>query len=150
MNIKKLITIIFITVTIFAAAFLIVINVNFFKEISSVSPEPKERPTEEEETELNYVIPSTTIPTGQITETAAAGIIEKRKVMREKELESERIRGANRAEAFARQKELEVSLMHAEIQEPQQAAGPSLPKKYIEPPSAEEIKAMEKKGIISY
>ncbi len=79
MGIKKIITIILIMVSLLIAALLIVINANFFKEISYVSPESKEKPAAEEEPELNYAITSTVIPTGQITETVINGIIEKRK-----------------------------------------------------------------------
>ncbi len=150
MGIKKIITIILIMVSLLIAALLIVINANFFKEISYVSPESKEKPAAEEEPELNYAIPSTVIPTGQITETVITGIIEKRKALEEQELEAERVRNANRAEAFARQKQLEASLLSAESEGSKKTAASPSPQKDTEPPSAEEMKAMEEKGIISF
>ena len=147
MNIKKIIIIILITVVLLTAALLMVINVNFFKEISPVSQEPKGKPAAEERPKLNYAIPST----AQISETAITGIIEKRKALQEKELEAERARSVRRAEAFARQKALEASLLSAESENSKKTVTPPPPpQKETEPASAEEMKAMEKKGIISY
>jgi hypothetical protein len=145
MNIKKTITIIILAATLLVIAILILINISFFKEIPTVGPEPKEM-LPAEVGEPGEAVPSNAIPAGQMIKDIINRNIEKQKTLQERELEAERIRNANRAEAFARQKELETSLTHA----PQKAAAPALLKKEPSLLSEEEMKAMEKKGIISY
>lgn len=146
MSIKKIITIIIFAAALFVIAVLILINISFFKEMPPAAPEQKEMPP----AEVGEAVPSNAIPAGQMIEDIINRNIEKQKTLEERELEAERIRNANRAEAFARQKELEASLMHTGTHAPQKAAAPALLKKEPALPSEEEIKAMEKKGIISY
>ncbi len=150
MNIKKTMTIIIFAAVLLTIAILIFVNISFFKEIPPVGPEQKEMPAAVEKSEPAYAVPSNAIPAGQMIEDIINRNIEKQKTLEERELEAERIRNANRAEAFARQKKLESSLMHAETHTPEKAAVPTLPKKEPNLPSEEEMKAMEKKGIISY
>lgn len=146
MNIKKTITIIIIVAVLFTIAILIFININFFRETSLILPEAKEKPAAEEKSQPAYAIPSNAIPEGQMIEYTVNRKEERQKTLKERELEAKCIRDINRAEALARQKELEPSLMHAETQ----GTTPSLPKKDTKSPSEEEMKAMEKNGIISY
>jgi hypothetical protein len=148
MNIKKIMLIIVIAAALLTLAILILINIYFFREMPSASIESKEKPmAEEAANETTAAIPSHEIPAGQSIEDFINRANEKQKNLRDRELEAERVRNANRAEAFARQKELEASLLHAESQE---TAPSPLPKKETNPPSAEEMKALKEKGIISY
>ena len=155
MSIKKAATLIIITAVLITIIVLIFVNINFFKEISPLSPEPELKPAAEtEEPVPAYAIPpdaalTDTMPAGQTIEDIINSKKEKQKKLEEQELEAERIRNANRAEAFARQKELEAFLLRAETEESKKADEPILPKKDIEPPSAEKMKEMEEKGIIS-
>lgn len=150
MNIKKIIIIIIFAATLFTIAILIFTNISFFKEIPPVGPEQKEMPAAVEEAAPAHAIPSNAIPAGQMIKDIISRNIEKQKTLEERELEAERVRNANRAEAFARQKKLEAYLIHAETHAPKKAAVPALPQKEPGLPSDEEMKAMEKKGIISY
>jgi len=152
MDIKKIVMIVLIAVVLFTATLLIIININSLKKIPTVPSESKEESAAREEPELNYAIPAASIPARRITEITIAEIIEKRKALQEKESEAKRARSARRSEAFAHQKALEASLLSAgdENSKKTATAAPTLPQKEIKPPSSEEIKAMEKRGIISY
>lgn len=147
MNTKKIIMIVVFAVTLLTIATFIMISVIFFKEISSVSPGSKNIPAAASETpESTYQIPSKAVITSQTTEETMV----KRKALPEIEALAARARTARRAEAFARQKELEASLLKPVVQDAKKPTTPPPPKKEIEPSSAEDLKAMEDKGIISY
>ena len=144
---RKIILISTITAALLAITILVLINIYFFREMPPVPTEPKEKPAAEEESQATYAIPSNTIPPCASIDDVISKSNEKQKKLNDRELEAERTRNANRTEAFARQKALEATLLHAESQ----GAGTSPPPKKEAPPlSAEEMKALEKKGIISY
>jgi hypothetical protein len=134
MNTRRLVMAILIMIALITATLLITINVNLLKEMSNASLKLKKSPEAKESPELNYAIPSGATTGYQMTESAIAGIAEKRKVVQEEEEEAERARSARRAEVFARQKKLETSL----------------PKKESTLPSKEEVKAPEKKGLLPF
>jgi|GEM_PF-5766414 hypothetical protein len=151
MSIKKIMTAILIAVALMVIAFSIAININFFKEISPLSPEPEGKPVVEDTApELNYAIPSAAAPTGQITVITIDGIVERRKALEERELEAERTRAIRRAEAFARQKEAENTLLSEVSINPQQAAVASPAKEEDTLPTDKEMKKMEEESIISF
>lgn len=150
MNIKKITLIAIFTVTLLTIVVFFLITAIFFKEISPVSPESKEKPAAKEGSEPNYQIPYNVIKTGTPIEDTITGAEERQRALEERELEAERIRKTNRAEAFTRQKEAEKILLSATPEDSKQTAAVSPPKEEYNLPTDEEIKEMESKGIISY
>jgi len=153
MNIKRNTAIIIVVIAVLAIAVWIAVDINFFREISPVSPEPVEAPAVETGAGANYEIPSPSIPTIPVTGTTTPEIMEKRRALQEKETEAERARIARRAQAFELLKRAEVSLPSAEVNTPKAKVAstpPAPPIEDSEPPSAEAMKAMEEKGILSY
>ncbi|MDP3791851.1 MAG: hypothetical protein Q8R38_07400 [Candidatus Omnitrophota bacterium] len=138
MKIKKIVIIAALIIALFTIVMLLVTNMLFLRNVAPYLSEPKEKPPAEQIQQMEYAIPTaTTIRPTQDMEK----LEERRKIAAERELEAEHTRNVNRAEAFAQQKALEASK--------QLAVGP-IPRKEPKLPSEEEIKEMEKKGIISY
>lgn len=135
---RKLIIIASGLVIFFIIVMLLAINIMFFREITPSAQPPKEEPAVEEP-QLSIAIPSDMIPTTQEIVDLTANAAKKRKVLEERELEAERIRAINRAAAFAQMKELESNPPTS-----------PLPRKEVQPPSAEELSELEKKGVVSY
>lgn len=133
---RKLIIILSGVIVFSVIALLFIINILFFREITpaAVPPAAAQMP---QEPEVSVAIPSTAISTAeQITD-----ITKRRKDLEERELEAERIRAINRAAALAQMKAQEAALP---------PSSPLPEKMETKPPTAEELKEMEKKGIISY
>ncbi|MCX5666229.1 MAG: hypothetical protein NT036_04205 [Candidatus Omnitrophica bacterium] len=149
MKSKKIVPIV-MAIALLAVAVGVFIMIYFFKEISPVSPESKERSPVKEMPEPNYAIPSKAIISGQMIEDAATSIKERRKALAEQELEVERARSIRRAEAFARQKEAEKALLSAAPTDPKQTAVVSHPQEEYKLPTDEEIKKMASEDIFSY
>lgn len=147
MNIKKIMLTIIVTAALLIMVTLILVNIYFFRTMPPVSVEPKEKGAAEETAETTYNIPANAIPASQSIEDIINSANERKKNLEDRELEAQNTRNAIRAEAFARQKELEASLLRAESQK---EPPPPMPKKEPLSPSADELKALEKKGIVSY
>ncbi len=145
MNTKKLI-LIFIIVILFTAALLTIININFFKELPLVSPEPKEETVAVESPKLNYAIPTT----GLIYEADITELTARRNAVREKEIKAGRARSIRRAAAFGQQKEAENTLLNAAHRDPKQTTVVLPAEKKETPPTDEDIKKLESEGILSY
>ena len=151
MNIKKNIIIILIVAVLITIAIIAFVNINSLKETTTVSPESKERAVAEKVSVPANAVPANAVPSTKMIEDSVNKKEENLKILKEKEAEAERIRNTNRAEIFEQQKALESSLMNAETEGVKQAATPPLPKKKnANLPSAEELKAMEEKGVVSY
>lgn len=132
---RKLIIILSGLITITVIVLLVVINIAFFREITPAAPVSKEVPMIEEP-QVSIAIPSPAIPaTEQVVD-----ITKRRKALEERELEAERNRAINRAQAMVQLK----------AQEAAPSTSPLPVKAEARPPSAEELKELEKKGIISY
>lgn len=151
MNSKKIMLTVIFTVALLTIAVWFLTSAIFFKEISPVSPESKDIPETKEGLELTYPIPSNAITTGQTIEDTITRAMEKQRALKERELEAENTRKANRAEAFARQKTAEKALLSTTpIEDSKQTAVVLPPQEEDKLPTDEEIKKMESKGILSY
>lgn len=150
---KKIIIIIAIAVVLTAISIVLTASMLFLRYTSPSVSESKEKPVAAQETpEMNYTIPSaaTVTVTPQEIEQAKNKTEENRKIINEREAEAESARAARRAEAFAKQKALEASLMHAEDESAEKNPAPPLPRKKATPPSEEDLKKLESEGILTY
>lgn len=136
---KKLIIIVAGVIVFLIIAILFAINVLFFREITPSVRQAAQAPVVAEEPVLNAAIPSSNIPTSEEITGLTDRAVKKRRVLEEREAEAERTRTINRAEALAQLKA-------------QESAPPSPAPAKIEtqPPTTEELKELEKKGIVSY
>ena len=146
MDNKKIITVTVIVVSLLVVTILIFVNINLLKETGSTPlVESVKKPVESAAPELSYAIPRAVSKT---TNNVTAALADRRKAIEESEAELARKRTINRAEAFAKQKAMESSLLLNQDQN--STSAPTTPKKDIKPPSAQEVKDLESKGIISY
>lgn len=135
---RKIIIIISGLITFFVIALLFAINILFFREITPSVQLPKEAPAVEEP-QLNIAIPSAAIPSTQEAAGMASTAPKRHRDLAEREAEAERIRAINRAQALAQLKAQEST-----------PPSPTPAKIETQPPSEEELKELEKKGIVSY